>query len=248
ATLRKIELVAFGIAGAELGIGPVGGARPRLFEPVLGEPVRHRFDVVDLEAEMVQADGGFGLELVRQDRQAEIAVGQEMAAAGRAAHQLHVEIAHVEIGDLVRLAREQREMADLRLAHVCPPSCGRSAGVLDLKFALCLDRAPERTSNPRSTPASLISSVAQDSEIRPEVAISIGEFPNRHTGAETSPSCRSLHPGCMLTAKNRGRTPMRPRGAGIAIVLLAACLAWAPAGAADFYQGKTLTLIAGFAP
>jgi tripartite-type tricarboxylate transporter receptor subunit TctC len=41
---------------------------------------------------------------------------------------------------------------------------------------------------------------------------------------------------------------MRPRGAGIAIVLLAACLAWAPAGAADFYQGKTLTLIAGFAP
>src|SRR3954469_19241929 len=40
---------------------------------------------------------------------------------------------------------------------------------------------------------------------------------------------------------------MRPGWAGIVAVLLAAC--WGgPTEAADFYQGKTLTLIAGFAP
>src|SRR6266851_4580745 len=139
AGVRDVDDDAVGSGPFHLEIGMAAGRHRRVDVVLRGqalairrfELLAGRVEVVDLEAEMVDAREvrtmrphvGRLLPLGVQDRDVDMAVGEEYRAIGAAPQLLEAERRFVELGDLRRLLRRQRDMLDACHGQYLPCGC-----------------------------------------------------------------------------------------------------------------------------
>src|SRR5207302_7552551 len=142
--MRDVDDDAVGSRPFHLEIGVAAGRHRRIDMILRGQPLRFGVfqlfaslvEIVDLEAEMVdaveiwsmRADIGRRVGLVVEDRDIDVAVGQEHRAVRAAAQFLQAKRRFVELGDLCRLLCRQGDMFDA--CHDFLPYCCRGVSLL----------------------------------------------------------------------------------------------------------------------
>jgi len=118
---RQIEQIAFRIGAPVFRVWTVGRAFFRVLRLMIHQGLGGGFQIIDLKSEMVDPRRRFALQGAGQDRQVQIAVGQvdggqAVQPIGAVEH-LHLKDVFIEFGELIGVARHDRQMLDFGSAH-----------------------------------------------------------------------------------------------------------------------------------